>query len=110
MTHPTRKTFAELREELKTSDSTYWKRDARFAYNHRSDVLFQMPNGKARRAEIIRLLQADVSIRVDARYCLQVKNDRDVQKLINDGVCRIQRHRTWWNSSQKFLRLVKVRA
>lgn len=111
MTHPTRKMFAEIRQEIRDADSSSWnKYDSADVWHRRGDVMFHMAPGKARRAEIIRLLQANIDIRVDCKYSIQVKNDRDVQRLISTGVCEIYKIRTWWNSSKKYLRLKRSTA
>lgn len=100
-----RKTFKQIQQELVVADSSAWARDAWRASSHRSDVMFRMEHGKQRRAEIVRLLQAGVDVRVDCKYSIQVKSDRDVQKLIDMNICDIYKVRTWWNSSKKWLRL-----
>lgn len=99
------KPFAEVCYDLKANDPNTWPSGSIAAWHKRAEILFDMAPGKHRRAAVVRLLQAGVQVRVDCKHSIQIKNDRDMQKLIKDEVIEIYTRRVWWNCTQKYLRL-----
>lgn len=104
-------TFNEIIYDLQYRRSEYEGRDISspdvvgILWN--SDIILRMEMGSKRRQLLKQILEVR-DIRLDARWCRQLKLDKDIQKLIKSGEYYVRKERIWFNCTRKFLTKVKV--
>ena len=91
------------------NDMVYQMKRSTNRHYVKQDTMFSMEYGPARRKMIVRLLAGGNTIRVNSKYCVQVKKDPDIRKLIRTGVVEVVHGEHIWfcNCRYQELRLKK---